>query len=74
METGKTADLILIDEDCPNMRPLYNRKASLVYSAAETEVSDVLIGGRIVMRDRNYTTIDAEKVYYETEKIADRLR
>ena len=74
VETGKTADLILIDEDSPNMRPLYNRKASLVYSAAGTEVSDVLIGGRIVMRDRNYTTIDAEKVYYETEKIADRLR
>ena len=66
--------MILIDEREPNLRPLYSRKASLVYSANGMEVSDVLINGRIVMRDRNYTTIDAEKVYYETEKIADRFR
>ena len=71
---GRTADVILIDEREPNLRPLYSRKASLVYSANGMEVSDVLINGRIVMRDRNYTTIDAEKVYYETEKIADRFR
>ncbi len=71
---GKTADLILIDENYPNLRPLYNRTAALVYSATGMEVSDVLIGGRIVMRDCNFTTIDAEQVYYETEKIAARFR
>ncbi|MBO4263522.1 MAG: NAD(+) synthase, partial [Bacteroidales bacterium] len=30
---GKTADLILISEDRPSMRPLWNRKAALAYSA-----------------------------------------
>lgn len=74
VETGKTADLILIDEDMPHLRPLYDRTAALVYSANGSEVSDVLINGRVVMRDRNFTTIDEEKVYYETEKIAGRFR
>ena len=74
VETGKTADLILINENEPSLRPIYNRKASLVYSANGSEVSDVIIGGKILMRDRNLTTIDEERVYFETEKIAARLR
>lgn len=71
---GMTADLILIDEDAPNLRPLYNRKASLVYSAYGSEVTDVMIGGKFVLRDGSYTTIDAERVLYETERIAERYR
>ncbi len=71
---GKTADLILIDEKCPSMQPLWNRKAALAYSASGSEVSDVLIGGRFVMKDRNLVTIDEERVCYEVGKIADRFR
>ncbi len=74
IETGKTADLILIDENHPNLRPLYHRKASLVYSATGCEVSDVMVGGRFLMRSGHLTTIDEERVFYETEKIADRYR
>ena len=74
IEVGKTADLILIDEDCPSLRPLYNRKASLVYSASGSEVSDVMIDGKWVMRERHLKTIDEERVIYETEKIAAKYR
>ena len=74
VEEGKTADLILIDEAAPNLRPLYNRESSLVYSATGCEVSDVIIDGKIVMQDRQFTTIDEERVYYETEKTAARYR
>ena len=74
IETGKTADVILIDENRPNLRPIYNRKAALVYSATGDEVSDVIVGGKVLMRDRNLTTIDEERVYYEAERIAARYR
>ena len=74
IEVGRTADLILIDEDCPSLRPLYNRKASLVYSASGSEVSDVMIDGKWVMRERHLKTIDEERVIYETEKIAAKYR
>ena len=74
IESGKTADFILIDEDQPGMRPLYHRKASLVYSATGCEVSDVMIDGKWLMRGGHLTTIDEERVYYETEQIAERYR
>lgn len=74
VEAGKTADLILIDENQPNLRPLYNIKSALVYAATGAEVSDVLIGGKFVMRNRELTTIDEERVMYEAEKVADRYR
>ena len=72
VEVGKTADLILIDETRESLRPIYNRKASLVYSANGSEVSDVLIGGKLVMKERELLTIDEERVLFETEQIAKR--
>ena len=74
LKTGSTADLILIDEKSPNLMPRYNMKAALAYSASGYEVSDVLIGGRIVLRDRNFITIDEEQVYYQVSQIADRYK
>ena len=74
VQAGKTADLILIDETAPNLRPDYNLTAALVYSATGCEVSDVMIGGKMVMRDRQLTTIDEERVLHEVERIAARYR
>ena len=74
VEPGKTADLVLIDENAPSMIPNYNRMAAVAYSANGSEVSDVLIGGRIVMRDRQLMTIDEERVHYEVERVASRFR
>ncbi|MBP3913612.1 MAG: amidohydrolase [Lachnospiraceae bacterium] len=74
IEPGKTADLVLIDENAPSMIPNFNRMAAVAYSANGSEVSDVLIGGRIVMRDRQLMTIDEERVHYEVERVASRFR
>ncbi len=74
VEAGRTADLILINEASENLRPLYNRKASLVYSANGSEVSDVFINGQLLMKDRELLTIDEERVFFETERIAERYR
>lgn len=73
IRAGSTADLILLDDHMPNFMPVFNRKAALAYSATGYEVSDVLIGGQVVMRNRNLTTIDEEQVYYEVRKIAERF-
>ena len=74
VETGRTADLILIDEKSPNLRPVYDRKKALVYSASGYEVSDVIIDGKLVMKDRNFVTSDGERVYYEMVRIAEKYR
>ena len=39
------------------------------YSANGSEVDSVMINGKFVMRNRKLLTIDAERVYYEVDKI-----
>ena len=65
IEKGRTADLILIDEEAPNFQPKFNWKAALAYSSTGYEVTDTIVSGRILMRDKVLTTIDEERVNYE---------
>ncbi|MDO4477438.1 MAG: amidohydrolase [Lachnospiraceae bacterium] len=69
IEKGCLADVILIDEEMPNFQPKHNWKAALVYSGTGYEVTDVLVNGKILMRNRALTTIDEERVNYEIQKI-----
>jgi 5-methylthioadenosine/S-adenosylhomocysteine deaminase len=69
---GALADLVLLDEKTPSLQPVYSPKSALVYSASGYEVTDVFIGGKPVYENGAYTTIDAERVYVEVEKIAEK--
>ena len=62
---GCLADLILLDEDAPNFQPKHSWKAALVYSSTGYEVTDTIVNGEILMRDRQFTGIDAERVNFE---------
>lgn len=64
---GAAADLVFVDLMRPNMYPHNDIVSSLVYSANGSEVSDVMIDGRFVMRNRSLLTIDLEKLYCETK-------
>lgn len=66
---GAYADLIFIDLTSPSLFPNNNIISSLCYSANGTEVSSVMINGKFVMKDREFTTIDVKRVYYEIEHI-----
>ena len=69
---GAKADLIFLDLKSPSLFPNNNIVSSLVYSANGSEVESVMIDGEFVMQDREYTTIDYERVCSEVEKIAAR--
>jgi 5-methylthioadenosine/S-adenosylhomocysteine deaminase len=71
IEKGRTADLILLDENAPNFQPHHHFPSALVYSSTGCEVTDVLIGGKVVMKDRSLTTIDEERMSYEIQKVID---
>jgi 5-methylthioadenosine/S-adenosylhomocysteine deaminase len=58
LEVGKKADLILIGLDAPNAVPMYEAYAQLAYALKGSDVETVVIGGRIVMRDRKLLTVD----------------
>mgnify|MGYP000761992335 FL=1 len=67
LESGKQADFIAIDLNCPSMLPVYtypmrNMVPNLVYSARGPEVSLVAVDGKVIMRDGTFTYVD-EKEY-----------
>jgi 5-methylthioadenosine/S-adenosylhomocysteine deaminase len=58
LEAGKKADLILIGLDEPNAVPMYDVYAQIAYSLKASDVETVMIGGKLVMRDRKLLTVD----------------
>jgi 5-methylthioadenosine/S-adenosylhomocysteine deaminase len=62
LEAGKKADIILIGLDTPNAVPMYDVYSQLAYALKASEVETVIIGGRVVMRDRKLQTIKEEEV------------
>ncbi|GAC1438808.1 MAG: hypothetical protein NVSMB58_34670 [Terriglobales bacterium] len=61
LETGKKADVILISLDEPNAVPMYDIDAQLAYALKSSDVQTVVIGGRVVMRDRKLLTVNEEE-------------
>ena len=62
IEAGKKADFVLISLNEPNAVPMYDVYAQIAYSLKGSDVDTVVIGGRVVMRDRKLLTIDEAKV------------
>jgi len=54
--------LILISLDEPNAVPMYDVYAQLAYASKASDVQTVIIGGRVVMRDRKVLTVKEEEV------------
>jgi len=62
LEPGKKADIILISLDKPNAVPIYDVYAQLAYALKAGDVEAVVIGGRIVMRDRKLLTLNEPEI------------
>lgn len=58
IEVGARADLVLVDETHPAMRPSRDPLRSLIYSASERAVRDVYVDGLRVVADGRCLTID----------------
>ncbi len=68
LETGKKADLILVDIGAPHATPMYDVYSELVYALKATDVRTVLIAGRIVMKDRQMLTLDEKEIHAKAEE------
>ena len=60
---GKIADMIMIDLHQPNMQPINNIVANLVYSGAKSNVKMTMINGAILYEDGKFMNVDAEEIY-----------
>jgi 5-methylthioadenosine/S-adenosylhomocysteine deaminase len=70
IETGKQADIILVDMNQPHLIPLYNCYSQLVYAARGADVKTSIINGKIVMKDRRLRTIDLPTAMENVRAIA----
>jgi len=69
LEKGKKADMIIVETGAPHLCPMYDPVSTLVYSANGSDVRDVIVNGRILMRKREFTTIDADEVMGKVREI-----
>jgi 5-methylthioadenosine/S-adenosylhomocysteine deaminase len=64
---GKWADVCCIDLGRPNTQPTYDPATQIVYAASREQVSDVWVAGRMLVRDRELTHLDASDVLNRAE-------
>ena len=73
IEPGWLADLAVLDLSRVNLRPHNDVLSSLAYAANGSEVESVMVEGKFLMKDREFTTIDRERVQYEVDRTCRRL-
>lgn len=73
IETGKKADLAILDLNVPSLTPRNNLIAGLSYSANGSEVDTVIINGQITMEHRKILTMDEQLVYRKIQDIIVRM-
>ncbi|MBN1537001.1 MAG: amidohydrolase family protein [Anaerolineales bacterium] len=75
LEPDKRADLIILDISPLHNTPRFRREnhglyAQIVYAAKSTDVTDVMVNGQWLMRDRQLTTINEAELLKQAENYA----
>jgi 5-methylthioadenosine/S-adenosylhomocysteine deaminase len=70
LETGKKADLIIVDTTRPHLTPMYNPVSHMVYAARGSDVSTVIIDGAIVLEEGQLKTMNIDSVLNDVNRIA----
>ncbi|MBW2568127.1 MAG: amidohydrolase [Deltaproteobacteria bacterium] len=70
LKAGMKADIVTIDLNKPHLTPMYNPFSHLVYAVNGSDVTTVIINGKIVMKDRQLLTINESEVMKSVNKIA----
>ena len=67
LEPGKRADVITVDLEAPHMAPANMPVARIVYFANGHDVRDVVVGGRVRLRDGATPHLDVAEIVAEAE-------
>lgn len=70
VETGKLADLMVVSLDAANSVPLYDVYSQMVYALKGADVNDVMVNGKLVVRDRKCLTLNASQIKAQARVIA----
>lgn len=68
LEAGYKADIISINMDQPHLCPTGNKIHTLFECVNAGDVEDMIVGGRILMKNREVLSLDEERIMYESRK------
>jgi len=78
LEAGKRADLILVDTSPVHNSPRFRRDpqnayAQLVFASKSTDVTDVMVNGKWLMRDHKLLTLNEDELLTQAREIAKKI-
>lgn len=68
IKAGYKADLIGININQPHLYPSGNWQNTLLESVNANDVTEMIIGGKFIMRNREVLTLDQERIMFEARK------
>lgn len=74
LETGKAADIIAIKLSDLETQPLYDLASQLVYATGRDKVSDVWVAGKHLLKNRQMTTLDHQKILADARQWAQKIK
>jgi len=78
IEIGKRADIILVDTSPLHNSPRFKRDpqnayAQLVYASKSTDVTDVMVNGKWLMRNHELLTLNEQELLKEARELAEKI-
>ena len=74
LEVGKRADFIFIDVNNAHAVPLFDPQTHLVFGAGRSDVSDVFVNGRQVVKEHVLTCLNLDETLYEVKKLMPEIK
>jgi 5-methylthioadenosine/S-adenosylhomocysteine deaminase len=73
LETGKAADVVVVDAENTRLTPAYSPVGTLVRYAVGTDVESVVVAGRVVVDAGRVLTVDEPSLLDEAEQLGKKL-
>ncbi|MDD6383445.1 MAG: amidohydrolase [Selenomonadaceae bacterium] len=73
LEAGCKADITLFSMESAVWYPRHDLVSLLTYAAHADSVDTVLVDGKVLMENRELTTLDKERIFFEAQRCAERL-
>jgi len=74
LEKNKRADMITISLAGAHAVPLYNVYSQMVYALKGSDITDVMVNGRPIVRDRRMLTLDARPIMLKAAEYQERVK
>jgi len=73
IEPGRPADIVTLDGRAPNMVPVHNPVSHIIYAATGGTVKDVIINGRVIVKNSRSLTVDEEALIRECRSLQEHI-